>query len=145
MRLSFTVPGEPVAKGRPRAAVVSGKARMYTPAKTQGYEAQVKWFATQAMKSVDSAMSMVLAKHPVSLTVRAVFGIPKSWTKRRIAACLETPEFCVKRPDSDNVIKIIGDALNGIVWVDDSQVARIAFEKVYGSRPCVEVTVETLP
>lgn len=144
MRLSFTIPGEPVAKGRPRASVHGGVVRMRTPEKTVSYEAQVKWFALQAMESVDSMGRLLLANQPISLSVRAVFGIPKGWSKRRVAACAEIPEFCVKRPDADNIAKIIGDALNGVVWGDDSQVARIALEKVYGDKPRVDVTVESL-
>ena len=47
--LTFEIPGDPVAKARPRAAMVAGRARLYTPAKTEKYEARVALFAQQAM------------------------------------------------------------------------------------------------
>ena len=143
MRLSFTIPGEPVAKGRPRASVISGRARMYTPAKTQSYEAQAKWFAEQAISQTPGFEP--ISDRPISLSVLAVFAIPAGWSKRRVAACAESPEPCIKRPDSDNVLKIIGDALNGILWRDDSQVADACIRKVYGQNPRVEVLVEVMP
>ena len=47
--LTFEIPGDPVAKARPRASMVAGRARLYTPAKTEKYEARVALFAQQAM------------------------------------------------------------------------------------------------
>ena len=47
--ISFTVPGDPVAKARARATIVGGHARMYTPDKTSKYEARVAIFAKQAI------------------------------------------------------------------------------------------------
>ena len=78
--LTFEIPGDPVAKARPRAAMVSGRARLYTPAKTEKYEARVAVFAQQAM-----AGRPVMAG-PVALSVTALFPIPQSWTKKRQAA-----------------------------------------------------------
>ena len=49
MAVEFFVPGQPVGKGRPRATVRAGRARLYTPAKTEKYEARVALFAQQAM------------------------------------------------------------------------------------------------
>lgn len=48
-RIEFTVPGIPVGKGRARASTRGGKVRMFTPAKTVNYEAQLKHFAQEAM------------------------------------------------------------------------------------------------
>jgi Holliday junction resolvase RusA-like endonuclease len=133
--ISFTVPGEPVAKGRAKVTTINGFARMYTPTKTVSYESTVALFASQAMagrKPLDG---------PVSLSVHAVFAIPASWTKKRLQAHLVSPEYVVKRPDGDNLLKAVSDALNGICFKDDAQVADGRVIKVYGDQPRVDVTV----
>ena len=36
-----------------------------------------------------------------------------------------------KKPDIDNIVKIILDSLNGIAFKDDNQITKIEVEKVY--------------
>jgi len=136
--IKFLIPGAPVAKARARATMVAGRARMYTPDKTASYEGKTAYLAKQAMGD------MALMLGPVSLTVIAVFGYPASWSKKRIAANLVKPEWVVKKPDGDNCLKIVSDALNGVCFKDDSQVALAKVTKVYGDVPGVLVTVEAL-
>jgi len=65
--------------------------------------------------------------------------------KARKAANLQEPEYVTKRPDFDNLVKAICDGMNGVVWVDDCQVAAMgACSKVYGESPRVDVTVGAL-
>ncbi len=132
--LSFSVPGVPVAKGRPRAGTVAGRVRMFTPAKTVNYEGLIALAAQQAM---DGA---ALLEGPLSLTVTAVFPIPASWSKKRVAGAV----WHTGRPDGDNLLKAVGDGLNGVVWKDDSQVASATIKKVYGFTPMLSVSVEAL-
>lgn len=132
--ITFTIPGEPVAKGRARSFVRNGHVAHYTPDKTARYENLVKLAAQQAMAEVapiDGA---------VALTVRAFFSIPKSWSlkKQRSAALGEIMH--TKRPDLDNVVKAIKDGANGVAWKDDSQVVDVRASKRYGT-PRVEVEV----
>lgn len=136
--ITFEIPGDPVAKARPRAAMVGGHARLYTPAKTEKYEARVAVFGQQAMAGrlpMDGA---------VALSVTALFPIPPSWPKKRQAAARAGTELHTKKPDLDNVIKAIKDGLNGIVWGDDSQVAVLReCRKAYSDTPRVIVHVES--
>ena len=134
----FSIPGEPVAKARARATMIAGKARMYTPGKTASYEWKAAYLAKQAMGLLEPVTG------PVALTIHAVFAHPAGWSKKRTAANLAKPEPVVKKPDWDNVGKIVSDALNGVCWKDDSQVARATVTKVYGEVPGVLVTVEAL-
>ena len=138
MAVEFFVPGQPVGKGRPRATVRAGRARLYTPAKTEKYEARVALFAQQAM-----AGRPVIAG-PVALSVTALFPIPASWPKKRQAAARAGTEHHTKRPDADNCAKAILDGLNGVVWKDDSQVVTLSIEKRYAEVPRVLVTVEEI-
>ena len=139
MTLTFTIPGEPTAKGRPRATTVNGQARLYTPKKTVNYESLVALSAQQAMGD------RTIFDGPVSLGINAVFQIPKSWSKKRRTANYHNPEYVTKRPDFDNILKAVCDGMNGVVWIDDSQVALIdRSSKVYGEYPGVFVVVRAL-
>lgn len=132
--ITFTIPGEPVAKGRARSFVRNGHVAHYTPEKTARYENLVKLAAQQAMGD------MAPAEGAVALIVRAFMGIPTSWSqkKQRAAALGEiTP---TKRPDLDNIVKAIKDGANGVTWKDDSQVVDVRASKRYGT-PRVEVEV----
>jgi Holliday junction resolvase RusA-like endonuclease len=132
--ISFTVPGSPVGKGRPRFSTVAGHARAFTPAKTASYENAVRILASQAM-----AGRAPLAG-AVSVNIDAFFAIPSSWSnKKHNAAILESIRPTVK-PDIDNCIKIILDAMNGIAYNDDKQVVHCVFRKYYSARPHVFVT-----
>lgn len=139
--LTFTIPGEPVAKGRPRATTINGMARLYTPKKTANYESMVALAAQRAMGAADLSPF----EGPVELSCTAVFPIPKSWTKKRLAAHAMRPEFVTKKPDIDNLLKALGDGMNGVVFADDSQIAQTGTcRKVYGAVPGVTVTVRPL-
>ena len=129
--VAFTIPGIPVAKGRPRATTINGQARMYTPTKTVAYEGLVAMAAKQAM-GVSGPIP-----GPVSLSIVAVWPIPASWSKKRRSEAV----WKTSKPDADNVAKVIGDGCNGIVWADDSQVVMLRVEKRYGDVPGVAVEV----
>lgn len=126
------VPGVPVGKGRPRFVKATGRA--YTPEKTASYESLIAYAASQAMRGA------VPIDGPVGVKVSAVFPVAASWSQKKKDAA----HWHTSKPDGDNIAKAVGDALNGIVWKDDSQVARMAISKVYGDRPGLHVFVEAL-
>lgn len=118
--------------------MVGGHARLYTPAKTEKYEARVAVFGQQAMAG------RAPLEGAVALSVAAYFPIPASWPKKRQAAARAGTELHTKKPDLDNVIKAIKDGLNGIAWGDDSQVAVLReCRKGYSDTPSVVVTIES--
>ncbi len=135
--ITFTVPGEPVAKGRARSFIRNGHIAHYTPDRTARYENLVRLAAQQAMADaapLDAA---------VALTVLVFFSIPKSWSLKKQRAAALGEIMHTKRPDLDNVVKAIKDGANGVVWADDSQVAVLRASKAYG-QPRVEVRVEAV-
>ena len=81
---------------------------------------------------------------PVKISIRAVFGVPKSYSKARTKACLEGREWPTKKPDTDNIEKGIYDALNGLAYEDDKQIVMTSTVKVYGPEARVEVIIEEL-
>jgi Holliday junction resolvase RusA-like endonuclease len=134
----FTVEGEPVAKGRPRFSRRGQHVVAYTPGKTIDYELHVKDAAMRAMGSSEPLDG------PVALSVRVFVPIPASWSKKRQEAA--NNQFVVKKPDGDNYLKAVMDACNGVLYVDDSQVADFHCSKKYSTFPRVEVTlVELVP
>lgn len=131
--IRIEVPGEPVAKGRPRITMRGGKPRAYTPAKTVSYEGQIAAAARQVMR--DTAPYDA----PVSVTVFASFGIAKSRQKGKNA--LSEGQWHASRPDADNILKTL-DGLNGIVWRDDCQVAIAQVVKTYSATPRLVIEVK---
>lgn len=126
----FTIAGEPVAKGRPRF----GKGRTYTPQKTFDYEAHVRNAASITIGNNEPL------EGAIALHVRAFFSMPKSFSIKSREYAESGNIRPTKRPDIDNVLKIIADALNGVAWRDDSQIVTAAVEKFYSDLPRVEVT-----
>jgi Holliday junction resolvase RusA-like endonuclease len=68
--------------------------------------------------------------------------VPKSYPKKRAEACLSGSEWPCKKPDLDNVVKSFMDAMNGIVYSDDSQVVEIHTTKVYAETGGVDVLIK---
>lgn len=133
--ITFTVPGEPQGKGRPRAFRAGRGVRMYTPAKTEAYEQAVATAGRQAMAGREPMVG------PLAVDLMAVVSVPASWSKKRRAAALEGLELPAKKPDADNVAKAIADGLNGITYGDDAQVVELRVRKRYGEVPGVLVEI----
>jgi len=133
--ITFTVPGAPQGKGRPRVGTVSGRARVFTPAKTVAYENLIAHAAQQAMAG------RPLIDGPVSCSIAIDAPIPASWSKRKQAAALAGELMPTTKPDLDNVVKAILDGCNGVAWRDDVQVVDLAVRKRYGATPGVRVMI----
>jgi Holliday junction resolvase RusA-like endonuclease len=122
--VTFTVDGNPVPKSRPRFARRGQFVQTYTDAKTIDYETHVAMKARQAIGSSEPL------KGAITVFLYLRYAVPASYSKKRKEACLSGLEF-PKRIDIDNVYKSITDAMNGIVYVDDSQIVEARITKVY--------------
>lgn len=125
------IPGTPIAKGRPRV----GKFGTYTPNKTVNYENLVQ------LCYMDQVEGQLLTG-PVALSIEFYFPIPKSISKKDKAKMQTGDIMHTKKPDIDNCIKSITDALNGFAYRDDSQVVLVQAYKLYADDPRVEVTIK---
>lgn len=136
--LTFIVPGQPEGKGRPRVRRVRGHAQMFTPVKTVAYEGLVALAAQQAMAGrplFDGALD-------VTLEIRC--QVPASWSGKKQREALAGLIYPVTKPDADNTIKAIFDALNGVVWKDDVAAVDGRWTKRYAEVPGVAVTIQQL-
>lgn len=135
--LAFEIPGQPIGQGRPKFSTINGHARAYDPEKSRNYKAYVRMLATQAMK--DSGFTMI--EGPCSIEIFAFFEVPKSKSKKFREAALNGLERPTKKPDLSNIIKGIEDALNGLVYKDDSSIVSLKIQKYYSEFPRVEIEI----
>jgi Holliday junction resolvase RusA-like endonuclease len=137
--IRFTVPSVPVAQPRPRAGILRGHARIYkdNTHPVHAFKACVQMAAREVYQ--DAPLD-----GPLGLRAAFVMPRPQRLTKKRGPndRC-----WCPTRPDLDNLEKALKDALTGILWRDDAQVADVSKWKVYSSaaeQPCVEVEIRSL-
>lgn len=137
--LEFFVPGEPQGKARARTVrnQHTGKSMSYTPAKTTSYEALVQHYYT-------AAGGQYVEDGTYSVDITAGYGMAKSMPKYKRAQALEGTLLPTKKPDLDNIAKLICDALNGVAWRDDSQIVELTVRKVYAAQPGVTITIERM-
>lgn len=131
--ISFTIEGEPRGKGRPRFTKSGGT---YTPRETSEYER----LAALAYKSRSKGEYFDKGV-PVRIVIAAYYGIPKSAGAKKREQMVLAEIRPQKKPDIDNVVKIILDALNGEAYHDDAQVVSVEAHKFYSLCPRVEVMI----
>lgn len=124
----------PVGKERPRITIRGGEPRAYTPAKT-----------TEAETAIRDAFRLAYPGHvptalPVTLSVIATRPMPKSWSRKRQLA--NVGHWCTSKPDADNIGKLVCDALNGVLYDDDSQVVCLTVTKYWGDTGIVRIIAE---
>jgi Holliday junction resolvase RusA-like endonuclease len=135
MQIHFQVEGDPKGKGRPRFSRVGNFTKVYTDKQTLTYEAMIATFAKQAMGGTE------LLKTPVSVFLYVRLPVPQSYSKKRREACLSGLEKPCKKPDIDNIAKTYLDAMNGVIFVDDTQVIDLHVKKLYSVVAGVDVMV----
>ncbi|MDE5763773.1 MAG: RusA family crossover junction endodeoxyribonuclease [Ruminococcus sp.] len=135
-KVKFTVHGEPVGKQRPKFSRRGNHVHTYTPDKTVNYENLIR------LEYSSQCGDFSFPKDTgIRMNIEAYFSIPKSASRKKSALMLDKQIRPTKKPDSDNIIKIIADSLNGIAYHDDSQIVSCMFDKYYGSQACVTVSI----
>ena len=119
--IELTVPGEAVPQARPRVT----RCGTYDPPKCRVYKQKVGLVAKTAMRGKEPL------RGPVKMSIIVYRGIPKSWTKKKKLSAMTGGVYPTTKPDIDNLLKGIMDALKGICWGDDAQVVTVDARKVY--------------
>lgn len=136
---SFIVYGKPQPKQRPR---VRSGGWTYTPRETLLYEEKV----IQAAREQQALPDEPVAYAPLKMIIWCFCPIPTSWSKKKQAEAKKGNIYPINRTngDIDNLAKIIMDALNGIYYDDDSQIAQLVINKRYDEEPRVEVLIDEM-
>ncbi len=135
----FIIYGEPKGKGRPRFSTVNGYVKTRTPEDTVSYENLVK-----LMYQKDCREPMYEPHVPVVMHIDAQYSIPKSTSKKKSLQMLKGVIRPTKKPDIDNLCKIIMDSLNKVAYHDDSQIVEVKVTKHYSALPKVVVQMYSL-
>ena len=130
---TFTVPGEPTGKARP---IVTRSGHAYTPQKTVLYENLIKLEYGQQCGNMKYAKPKA-----VEMEIFAYYTIPSSASKKKQAEMRNGKIRPIKKPDADNLCKVVADSLNGIAYDDDAQIVKCTVEKYYGDDPRIIVGV----
>lgn len=137
--VTFQVPGKPQGKARARTFYnpVSGKHVSHTPDNTVLYENLIK---DQFLNYADGFY--MERGTPVTLRIVARFLPPKSVSKKKQKQMLEGEILPLKKPDMDNIVKVVADALNGVAYNDDTQIVLVSAKKAYSAIEGLDITVE---
>lgn len=140
-RIVFAVYGTPRPKGSHRAFIAGARA-IVAPA-SRGERAWRETVSAIAVMAMDGYPPL---EGPVTVTLDFFELRPKGHFRRSGALKPGAQVRPTKAPDLDKLMRSVGDALNGVVWRDDSQVCEATIRKRYTSeafpRAGVLVTVE---
>lgn len=138
MKVTFTIPGEPKGKGRPRFARAGSYVKTYTPDETASYENLVRIEYERQCRNTfpDDAM--------LDMRIIAYYSIPKSAGKKKRLKMLDNLIRPTKKPDMDNIMKVIADSLNHIAYKDDTQIVDAQVRKFYSEKPRVVVMIREI-
>lgn len=70
--------------------------------------------------------------------------VASSWSESIKQAARSRAIYPTNKPDIDNLAKSILDALNGVIYKDDSQVVVLTLQKYYDDDPRAEITIEEM-
>jgi Holliday junction resolvase RusA-like endonuclease len=138
MTIRFSVTGEPRGKGRPKFSKVGSFVQVRSPEETAVYENLVRMEFNAQCGGVRFAAGEQLA-----MMVFAFYKIPSSVSKQKKREMLEGIIRPVKKPDLDNILKIVADALNERAYRDDAQIIDAQVRKFYSHQPRVDVMIRT--
>ena len=131
--MRFEVAGEVIGKGRPR---FTRQGRTYTPKKTLDYEKTIK-------RAYTSKYSY-LSKKSLRIKICAYLEVAKSHSKVKKQKMLDNELQCTKKPDVDNIVKVVLDALNKVAYQDDTQVVEVIAIKRWSDESRLKVIIEEI-
>ena len=139
------IDGNPFGKQRPRVVRIrkgarKGASRAFTPEKTANYENYIKTLYRQKYGRHTSFKE----DDELHLDIKAYYKIAKSTPKYLKEMMITGMIKPTKKPDVDNIIKIIADSLNEVAYKDDKQIVACSCQKFYASEPRVEIVISKL-
>ena len=134
MVYEFEVPAKIIGKGRPRLNSYTGQ--VYTPTRTRDYESLVEQYFLLKYPRYKS----IEGRAKVNIT--AYFEVQKSTSKVQKEQMLGNTISPTKKPDIDNIVKIVLDSMNKFAFKDDTQITKIEVEKLYADQEKLYIKIE---
>lgn len=134
MKYEVEVVSKIIGKERPRLNMITG--HVYTPNKTKEYETLIQQEFIVKYKKIEQIETRVL------IEIIAHIKIPKNAKKGDREKMLLDEISPIKKPDIDNIAKVVLDSLNKFIIKDDTQVSKIIIEKKYSETEKLEIKVE---
>ena len=125
--MKITVLGKPKGKGRPRFY----RGHAVTPKSTREYE-----------RLIVSEVKENALEGQISVQIDAYYPFDSKSNKAKRLKMANNEIRPTKKPDIDNVIKIVLDALNGVAYADDAQVVEVIANKWFSEEPRIEIEVK---
>lgn len=131
--IKLIIPGEPKGKGRPKFSRQGKFVKTYTPETTVNYENWVKLcFQEAKLKKLTGELKA---------EIKCFFGIPQSFSKKKKDDAYHARIRPTKKPDIDNIAKIVLDSLNGLAYDDDKNIVSCTIDKWYDDNARVEIYI----
>ena len=146
MIVNLTLNVEPRALPRARHTVRGDYASSYYPKKVKDTFIRYENEILRAFSDLNKEQRLYIIdeirepKTAISLVLIFYMPIPKSWSKKKQREALGKPH--IKKPDTDNMIKLVLDRANGTLFNDDKYVYKICAEKIYSDNPRIELGIE---
>lgn len=137
--ITFLVESKPQGKARARTFYDkrADKMRSVTPQQTKSYEDLIRW-------SYKAAGGKYMGEKLAKVEIQAFYPIPKSWSKKKRNDAIFERIRPTTKPDCDNIIKVVLDALNGVAYYDDKQVVSVSCDKFYGETGYLRVRIQEI-
>lgn len=137
--ITFLVEAKPQGKARARTFYDkrADKMRSVTPQQTKSYEDLIRW-------SYKAAGGQYMGEKLIKVEIQAFYPIPKSWSKKKRNDAIFERIRPTTKPDCDNIIKVVLDALNGVAYYDDKQVVSVSCDKYYGETGYLRVKIQEI-
>lgn len=130
-KVDMSIPIQAVGKARPR---VCRNGHVYTPKRTAVAEEAIRTIGKVEMEGIPPY------KKGLCADIVFVFEPPKSWSKTKREGAMTGGWLVTVKPDIDNALKTVLDALNGVVYEDDKQVADVQVQKRYGRENAIRIS-----
>ena len=132
MTVSFIIPTKPTGKERPR---LTGNGVVYTPAHTKTYENFIKGCYVEQCGDVS------FGERSIWMNIKAYVPPISKFRKAEKEAALRGDIKPTAKPDADNILKAVLDALNELAYDDDRYIYKISVERIYSEEPRTEVII----
>lgn len=142
MQYRINYDGHVQGQQRPRHRMIVRKdgrvfSQTYEDARSRDFKAVLHLMAQE--KLTENGGQRLSGAVGLNLSIR--IEVPKSFSKSKRELALNHGIFPTRKPDLDNVLKAVMDALNGVLYEDDKQVCSVRVTKYYAEREGLTVSV----